>query len=219
MGDVAWMEKGDGMGERHSGVRVPRRRLRHGVTGVTLVELMVTVAVLAILLAVALPAFGDFMEKARLRGAADALSSQFALARAQAMRTDRNVTLAIEGEDETWCSGARQFDAGGTMGLAAAGGEAACDCATTPAQCMVAGEQLVVASSAHEGVLLLDADGTSFVFDRKTGSLVDLTPQTLQLRAEDDPDRFGLDVVTTPMGHARTCIPDGFPSFGGFRAC
>lgn len=187
--------------------------------GLTLVELMVTVSVLAILLAVALPAFGDFMEKARLRGAADALSSQFALARAQAIRTDRNVTLSIKGEDDTWCSGARQFDAGGTLGLVAAGGEAACDCSATPAQCVVAGEQLVVASAEHGGVLLLDSDGTSFVFDRKTGSLVDLAPKTLKLRGATDADRFGLDVVTTPMGHARTCIPAGFPSFGGFRPC
>src|SRR5690606_21783202 len=198
--------------------RRPGRGLSLG-KGFTLVELMVTITALAILLAVALPAFSDFMEKARLRGAADALSSQFALARSQAIRTDRNVTLAIKGEDDTWCSGARQFAAAGTLGLVAAGGAAACDCAASPAQCLVAGEQLVVASSGHEGVLLLDSDGTSFEFDRKTGSLVDLTPETLQLRGANDPDRFGLDVVTTPMGHARTCIPAGFPSFGGYRAC
>lgn len=187
--------------------------------GFTLVELMVTITVLAILLAVAVPAFSDFMEKARLRGAADALSSQFALARSQAIRTDRNVTLVIKGEDDTWCSGARQFAAAGTLGLVAAGGAAGCDCAAAPAQCVVAGEQLVVASGEHAGVLMLDSDGTSFEFDRKTGSLVDLAPTTLELRGANQPDRFGLNVVTTPMGHARTCIPAGFPSFGGYRAC
>lgn len=188
-------------------------------SGFTLIELMVTIAVLAILLAVAVPAFTAFLEKSRLRGAADALASQFALARAEAMRTDRNVTLAIKGEDASWCSGARQFDAGGTMGIAAAGGAEACDCSSTPAQCLVAGNQSLVASAGHGGVLLLDSDGLGFVFDRKTGSLVDLAPKTLKLRSEEHPDRFGLDVITTPMGHARTCIPTGFPSFGGFRPC
>ena len=198
------------MGKLH-----PRDRER----GFTLIELMVTIAVLAILLAVAVPAFSDFMEKARLRGAADALASQFSLARAEAMRTDRNVTLSIEGEDEAWCSGARQFDAGGTLGIVAAGGATACDCSSAPAQCLVAGNQSVVDAGGHAGVLLLDSDGLGFVFDRKTGSLIDLTPRTLKLRSADHPDRFGLDVVTTPMGHARTCIPAGFPSFGGFRPC
>lgn len=187
--------------------------------GFTLIELMVTIAVLSILVAIAVPAFTDFLEKSRLRGAADALSSQFSLARAEAMRTDRNVTLAIKGEDDVWCSGARQFAGAGTLGLVAAGGSAACDCSSTPAQCLVAGNQSVVDAGEHAGVLLLDADGLSFVFDRKTGSLVDLAPKTLKLRSEGDPDRFGLDVVTTPLGHARTCIPAGFPSFGGFGPC
>src|SRR5690606_37292354 len=115
----------------------------------SLVELMVTIAVLAILIAAALPSFADFMEKARLRGAADALSSQFVLARSQAIRTDRNVTLAIKGEDDAWCSGARQFAAAGTLGLVAGGGAVACDCAAAPALCVVAGEQLVVGSNEH----------------------------------------------------------------------
>lgn len=187
--------------------------------GFTLIELMVTVAVLAVLVALAVPSFSDFLEKARVRGAADELASQFSLARAEAMRTDRNVTLAIKGEDGTWCSGARQFAAGGTLGMVAAGGAASCDCSTNAAQCLVAGNQSVVSSDVHGGVVLLGSDGLSFVFDRKTGSLVDLTPRTLQLRSENSPDEFGIDVVTTPMGHARACIPDGYPSFGGFQQC
>lgn len=187
--------------------------------GFTLIELMVTIAVLAILIAVAVPAFSDFMEKGRLRGGADAISSQFALARAEAMRSDRNVTLAIKGEGGTWCSGARQYTATGILGLVDASGAQACDCSTKPAECLVAGNQSVVDAKSFAGISLLDSDGIDFEFDRKTGSLVDLTKQTLKLRSTSHPDRFGLDVVTTPMGHARTCIPSGFAAFGGYRPC
>lgn len=192
---------------------------RDQIRGFTLIELMVAIAVLAILIAVAVPSFADFMEKARLRGGADALSSQFALARAEAMRADRNVTLAIKGEDDVWCSGARQHEATGILGLADASGNSVCDCSSTPAECMVAGNQSIVDAGSFAGVSLLDSDGIGFEFDRKTGALVDLTEKTLKLRSTSHPDRFGLDVVTTPMGHARTCIPAGFPAFGGYRPC
>lgn len=187
--------------------------------GFTLIEMMVTIAVLAIIIAVAVPSFSAFLEKARLRGAADALSSQFASARVEAVRTDRTVSLLVKGEDGEWCTGARQFVEAGVVGISNARGSATCDCSTAPAECVVAGNRSVVDSEAYPGVLLDDSDGIEAAFDQKTGALVDLTTKTLKLRSENHPGRFGLDVVTTPLGHARTCIPDGFASFGGFEPC
>jgi len=187
--------------------------------GFTLIEMMVTIAVLTIIIAVAVPSFTAFLEKTRLRGAADALSSQFALARAEAVRADRSVTLLVDGDDDAWCSGARQFVEAGVLGITSATGSASCDCATKPAECVVAGNRSVVVSTDYPGVLLQDSDGTTAVFDQKTGAMVDLTTKTLKLRSEDNPTRFGLDVVTTPLGHARTCVPSGFASFGGFQPC
>lgn len=189
--------------------------------GFTLIEMMVTIAVLAIIVAIAVPSFSDFMEKARLRGAADALSSQFSLARSQAVRSGRDVRLLVVGEDAEWCTGARQYAASGVVGLVDASGSASCNCSTSAgaAQCLVADQQSVVSSTGFAGVLLQDSNGLDFQFDRRTGSLVDLTQKTLKLRSESHPGRFGLNLVTTPMGHARTCIPSGFASFGGFKPC
>jgi type IV fimbrial biogenesis protein FimT len=187
--------------------------------GLTLIELMVGIAVLAILIAVAVPSFSAFLEKTRLRGAADALSSQFALSRVEATRTDRRVSLLVVGEDGEWCTGARQFVEAGVVGLSNATGDATCDCSDAPAQCIVAGNQSIVAAADYPGGLLEDSDGITVKFDQKTGALVDLTTKTLKLRSEDHPDRFGLNVVTTPMGHARTCVPDGFAAFGGYGPC
>ena len=53
-------------------MRSPRKPL---LLGVTLVELMVSLAVLAILATVAVPSFVDFLDKNRVRGAADAVVS------------------------------------------------------------------------------------------------------------------------------------------------
>ena len=192
---------------------------RRASCGVTLIELMIGIVIMAILITVAIPSFSAFMEKTRVRGAADALSSQFALARAEAMRTDRTVTLLVDGENGDWCTGARQFVEAGVVGITSATGSASCDCSTKPAECVVAGNQSVVDSGNYPGVLLTKGDGVTAKFDQKTGALVDLTTKTLELRSEDSPDRIGLDVVTTPLGHARTCIPAGFASFGGFDQC
>ncbi|HET7656361.1 MAG TPA: GspH/FimT family pseudopilin [Luteimonas sp.] len=203
------------MGKDLQGEPGRRRTMR----GVTLIELMVGIAVLAIILAFAVPSFTEFLEKTRLRGAADALSSQFAQARVEAMRTDRTVSLLVDGEDDAWCTGARQFVETGVIGITSGAGSATCDCSTKPAECVVAGNQSVLDSDDYPGVLLKDSDGITVKFDQKTGALVDLTKKTLKLRSEKYPDRFGLDVETTPLGHARTCIPSGFANFGGFAPC
>ena len=187
--------------------------------GFTLIELMVTLAVLAVLVAMAFPSFSAFMEKARLRAAADALLGQLALARSEAVRSDRNVLLNIIGEDGSWCSGARQFQAGGILGLTEASGSEACDCSEDASTCLVAGNSSVVDSASFAGVVMSGGDGTTFEFDRKTGTLLDLVPVTIGLRSNAHPSMFGLNIVTTPMGHARACIPDGFASFGSYRPC
>ena len=190
---------------------------RRASRGVTLIELMIGIVIMAILITVAIPSFSAFMEKTRVRGAADALSSQFALARAEAMRTDRTVTLLVDGENGEWCTGARQFVEAGVVGITSATGSASCDCSTKPAECVVAGNQSVVDSGNYPGVLLTKGDGVTAKFDQKTGALVDLTG-VLDMPTYTS-DRIGLDVVTTPLGHARTCIPAGFASFGGFDQC
>lgn len=76
--------------------------------GFTLVELMVTVAVLAILVAVAVPSMADFSANNRLAAAKSAFSSTVALARTEAAKRGRPVIL--------------QAAAGGVAGNEYAGG-------------------------------------------------------------------------------------------------
>lgn len=63
--------------------------------GFTLVELMVTIVVMAILLALAIPSFTDMMDKKRLVGAADNLLADMRYAQAEAMKTNAQVVVTF----------------------------------------------------------------------------------------------------------------------------
>lgn len=63
--------------------------------GFTLIELMVTIAVLAILLFVALPNFAVWMQNTQIRTAGEAILNGMQLARAEAVRRNTNVELEM----------------------------------------------------------------------------------------------------------------------------
>lgn len=62
--------------------------------GLTLIELMVTVAILAIILAIALPSFTDFIDRSRMQGAVDSVVADIGFAKTEAAR--RNSTVYVK---------------------------------------------------------------------------------------------------------------------------
>jgi type IV fimbrial biogenesis protein FimT len=64
--------------------------------GFTLIELMITVVVLAILLYVALPNFAVWMQNTQIRTAGEAVLNGMQLARAEAIRRNVNVELRLD---------------------------------------------------------------------------------------------------------------------------
>jgi len=125
-------------------------QLRAGwVFGFTLIELMVTVAVLAVVLVSAVPSFVDFFDKYRLRGAAEGAMSLISDARAEAVKNDLDVNIAMAGSGASWCMGANAASppTGGNPAATAT----ACDCTDTAA-CLVSGQRTAIDVGAYPNV-------------------------------------------------------------------
>jgi type IV fimbrial biogenesis protein FimT len=75
------------------------RRARPRQRGLTLIELMVTIALLALLLGLAAPSFSEWTRNAQVRTVTDALQTGARLAQAEAVRRNRQVVFFLTNDN------------------------------------------------------------------------------------------------------------------------
>lgn len=99
-----------------------RRSVRRVSTeqGFTLIELMVTVTILAVSMTLAAPSFSQLVSNYRLRGSAESVLNGVNLARAEAVRRNAQVGFALTGTKSGWtvwvdANGDGVVDAGETV--------------------------------------------------------------------------------------------------------
>ena len=80
--------------------------------GFTLLELMVTIGVLAILVSMALPSYRSFMERQKIRSAVNEWQSAYYFAQREAMRLKQSVTFCGSADGEKCASTADDFSEG-----------------------------------------------------------------------------------------------------------
>lgn len=73
----------------------------HKQGGVSLIELMIGLAIAAILLGLGMPGFQTFMSNSHIRNASEAIQNGLSLAKAEAVRRNTNVSLVLNGTSWT----------------------------------------------------------------------------------------------------------------------
>lgn len=95
----------------------PRPFLAHRVKGFTAIELMVAMAVLALLAALAAPSFTPMIERWRVRQVTEELQSTLYLARSEAVKHSGGVAIIRNGDSGDCTSATGQWNCGWTVFL------------------------------------------------------------------------------------------------------
>lgn len=172
--------------------------------GFTLIELMVTIAVLAIIMGLALPSFREFLDRSALRGAADAVVSVIGDAKQEAIKRDRFVNVRIKPMTGGFCVGAQEVATGMTTG---------CDCAA--AVCGIT--EFPAVAGDLKGVTLVGTPDFGFAFDPRTGTLA--TPGQAGSVDLQGGSGYRVRVQINAMGRANLCAPSGGKTLFGVGAC
>lgn len=182
--------------------------------GVTLIELMVTLAVLAVLVTLAAPSFAEFRERQALRGVADNLVATLGLAKEEAVKRDSWVRVDFKALGDGVCMGAK---------LVTTAGDAGCDCTDTDAAtaCDVALFPEVQSDLKRvrltSGSIDFDAD-SGFVIDPKTATMAEFDGVGgLQLVTQRE---YKVDFRVNALARPTVCTPSGATkSLPGVAAC
>ena len=187
--------------------------------GFTLIELLTVLAVVTIMVVMAAPAFAEFFDRGRLRGAADEFVSVLAKARGEAVRLNRDVRVDFGGSTTSWCVGANSaLDPASPGDLIPA--VTACDC-TDATQCLVAGVRTTASNTSFAGVTTDKVTG-AFIYDRSLGTQHQTgsdSPATAVANLTSPSGRYGVTITVSPLGQARTCSTVGKPSMPGYPGC
>ena len=154
------------------------------VRGVTLIECVIALAILAALMGIALPSFAEAMARARLRGAAEDLALGLGNARLESVRAGAGKVHVTVAPGANWCW--------------SVGPVADVDCANPPAGSTIH----TVRADAYPGIRM--THGVSASFDGHD------TLATAGFAAEFVSSHGGaLRVHVTPLGRASICAPEG----------
>lgn len=188
-----------------------RLRTRFDIAGFTLVELMVTIAVLALLLTVAVPSFVSFRQRTALGGAAEQLVSAWTNARFEALRRNQLLKVSVVNNGGAFCIGAveTQDPADST----------ACDCFEADPGvagfCDVSvypGDQDEWQGVTASGAPTLGGGTGVAVIDPKRGGLTQTADAGgITLLAPDGPEDYRLGVFFDRRGRAIVCQPPDAP--------
>lgn len=185
---------------------------RSSQSGFSIIELMMSVILLAVGMALAVPSYREMVEKRQLTHGAEQLVAFVNSAQSEAIKRNEVLTLSYARADsDDWCVGAVL-------------GATACDCteadATAADYCAIDQTPWII-DNTHAGnrelVHGMDGDG-AWSFDPVRGLLTDLDDSPLiEMRSDSGDYRLQLMVLVT--GQVILCSADDSHAVPGYAAC
>lgn len=165
------------------------------LAGVTLTELLITIAVLGILIALASPSYQGMLERNRLKEVVESLKADMQLARSEAIKRSTNVTVSKSlGDAGAWCYGLNR--------------DSGCDCNTID-DCDIK----TVTGTTFSTAVNMDSTSPNdhtFNFRRGTVQAGNVTFSTTN---------YSSRVVISNTGRVRICTPIGAKGLPGYPNC
>ncbi|MGI9321280.1 MAG: GspH/FimT family pseudopilin [Thiogranum sp.] len=173
-------------------------------SGFTLLELLVTLALVGLLAGLAVPAMGRLLDTARLRSATEAFSQELQQARNHALSHQQRIYFSLSVAADRWCYGWGEL--------------AACDCKAGDSEATACRTGSDSQRRLHRR---LSTDFPSVKLNT-TRPAASRTLHFSPLRGTATADSFALrndagelHVIVSPLGRVRTCSTDG----RGYTAC
>jgi type IV fimbrial biogenesis protein FimT len=190
-----------------------RTMKRAAYSGFTLIELMVTIAVLVILVVLAVPSFVDNLDRRRIVDAAEGIAKQVQQARMAAIQANRPIAIVFDTTEAEWCFGLTD--------------QAACDCRQADACQIPFSHDLTITASTYQTVVgtrtqysdvALAAAPASLRFEPRRGVRSDTGAPTESIVLTSARGREAR-VMVNIIGRAATCSPVGSTNVNGMRPC
>jgi prepilin-type N-terminal cleavage/methylation domain-containing protein len=184
--------------------------------GFTVIELMVVIAVVAIITSFALPSYRTLIEKRQVTSGAEQLGSFLSAVQIEAVKRSENITVSFD--EAAWC-----------VGIAV--GTEACDCTETvpaDADCTIDNQVRIfnqdnlnypdALSGMNDG-----SDDQMFVFDPARGLVYsdsDLTNyDSAEFQFVSDDGTYELNVQVSATGRVKYCSNDAGTKVPGYDVC
>lgn len=186
--------------------------------GFTVIELMITIAVVAIITSLALPSYRTILEKRQVTSGAEQLSAFLSSAQFESVKQNKIVGVNYKWNGGNWCL---------SMAVPAddslAPDTPACNCAD--GTCSAGSEFIRDFQSAvlTKPDILVDADlggGATVFFDPVRGLVVDAKVVKIRLISPDE-ESYALNVGMSPTGRVKICsdLARADKSVPGFEEC
>lgn len=168
---------------------------RSSNTGLTLLELIISMSILTIIAFYSTMTFSDFLDKQRLKHAGETLFSDLRFAQSEAIKRNQKVFVTFKQKEEKWCYGTQVGSS--------------CDCFTKN-QCQIDGFDKVVNSEQFKNIHLQRArfagnkDYTAFDPIKGFALAGGVKNGTIWLQSSKGTQ---IAVIVNRMGRVRFCSP------------